>query len=72
MCIIMDSEPALRGGNGGSGSSGVDVYLGLQGEHLRDFEMVHRGFMEGLLEPGRSGSGSGGGGVGSSSDWEII
>lgn len=72
MCVIMDSGPALRGSNGASSSSGVDVYLGLQGEHLRDFEMVHRGFMEGLLEAG-SGSGSrGGGGVGGSSEWEII
>ncbi|KAK3813718.1 MAG: transferase family-domain-containing protein [Linnemannia elongata] len=71
MCVIMDSEPVMGGVNRGSGGSGVDVYLGLQGEHLRDFEMVHRGFMEGLLEPGGSGSGSGG--VGSSSgDWEIV
>ncbi|KAF9143011.1 hypothetical protein BGX30_001604 [Mortierella sp. GBA39] len=71
MCVIMDSEPVLRGVNRGVGGSGVDVYLGLQGEHLRDFEMVHRGFMEGLLEPGDSGNGNGG--VGSSSgDWEVI
>ncbi|KAF9930298.1 hypothetical protein FBU30_000644 [Linnemannia zychae] len=72
MCVIMDSEPAQRGGrrgsHGASSPSGVDVYLGLQGEHLRDFEMVHRGFMEGLLGPGGDG-----GGVGSSSgDWEVV
>ncbi|KAF9998546.1 hypothetical protein BGZ79_007758 [Entomortierella chlamydospora] len=69
MCIIMDSEPPSQGGASGVGHSnnfertrrarGVDVYLGLQGEHLQDFEKVHRGFMEGLLEPG------------SSNDWEI-
>ncbi|KAF9100126.1 hypothetical protein BGX29_003342 [Mortierella sp. GBA35] len=65
MCVIMDSEPSKGAGGGGMG---VDVYLGLQGEHLRDFEMVHRGFMEGLLKPG-----GGSGGVGSSSgDWEMI
>ncbi|KAF9356509.1 hypothetical protein BGX26_005163 [Mortierella sp. AD094] len=71
MCIIMDSEPPSRGGASGVGhsnnsestrkASGVDVYLGLQGEHLQDFEKVHRGFMEGLLEPG-----------GSSNDWEVV
>ncbi|KAF9152159.1 hypothetical protein BG015_005712 [Linnemannia schmuckeri] len=73
MCVIMDSGPALKGVNRGGGGSGVDVYLGLQGEHLRDFEMVHRGFMEGLLEPGGSGGGSRSGGIGSSSgDWEVI
>ncbi|KAF8943316.1 hypothetical protein BGZ47_005525 [Haplosporangium gracile] len=74
MCVIMDSGPALKGANRGGGGSGVDVYLGLQGEHLRDFEIVHRGFMEGLLEPGGGGGGgSRSGGVGSSSgDWEVI
>ncbi|KAG0281132.1 hypothetical protein BGZ95_006624 [Linnemannia exigua] len=71
MCVIMDSGPGFGGGSGGGGGGlGVDVYMGLQGEHLRDFETVHRGFMEGLLGPSGSGSGSG---VGSSSgDWEVI
>ncbi|KAF9989517.1 hypothetical protein BGZ75_006064 [Mortierella antarctica] len=57
MCVIMDSEPsraqaAAAGGSSSAGmlgDAGVDVYLGLQGEHLLDFEKVHRGFMEGLL-----------------------
>ncbi|KAI7821539.1 transferase family-domain-containing protein [Gamsiella multidivaricata] len=60
MCIIMDSAPSYSGASGvgsssgsaGVGEAGVDVYLGLQGEHLQDFEKVHRGFMESLLENG--------------------
>ncbi|KAF9574085.1 hypothetical protein EC968_007477 [Mortierella alpina] len=71
MCVIMDSEPsrAQAGAAGGSssagmlGDAGVDVYLGLQGEHLLDFEKVHRGFMEGLVGPQ-------GGGV--SGEWEVV
>ncbi|KAI8602322.1 transferase family-domain-containing protein [Dissophora ornata] len=71
MCVIMDSRPSQGSGASGVGSSsspagvgetGVDVYLGLQGEHLQDFEKVHRGFMEGLLEPGG----------GSSNEWEFV
>ncbi|KAI1311024.1 hypothetical protein EDD11_003566 [Mortierella claussenii] len=68
MCIIMDSAPLDEAGGvgtsrpGGSSEPGVDVYLGLQGEHLQDFEKIHRGFMEGLLEP--SGS--------HDSSWELV
>ncbi|KAF8984937.1 hypothetical protein BGZ46_006424 [Entomortierella lignicola] len=64
MCIIMDSEPpsASEVSNGRARKAGgVDVYLGLQGEHLQDFVKVHKGFMEGLLEPDDS-----------SDDWEVI
>ncbi|KAF9288666.1 hypothetical protein BGZ68_010789 [Mortierella alpina] len=71
MCVIMDSEPsraqaAAAGGSSSTGllgDAGVDVYLGLQGEHLLDFEKVHRGFMEGLVGPQ-------GGGV--SGEWEVV
>ncbi|KAG0252802.1 hypothetical protein BG011_006732 [Mortierella polycephala] len=77
MCIIMDSEPprAQNDRNAiGAGSSsdhgdegldeaGVDVYLGLQGEHLQDFVKVHQGFMHGLLEPSA--------GV-PASEWEVV
>ncbi|KAF9954337.1 hypothetical protein BGZ72_004683 [Mortierella alpina] len=71
MCVIMDSEPsraqaAAAGGSSSAGmlgDAGVDVYLGLQGEHLLDFEKVHRGFMEGLVGPQ-------GGGV--SGEWEVV
>ncbi|KAF8953300.1 hypothetical protein CPC16_007412 [Podila verticillata] len=62
MCIIMDgassSSPSRDSGVGTSasavtgGDGGVDVYLGIQGDHLQDFEKVHTEFMEGLLEPG--------------------
>ncbi|KAF9925533.1 hypothetical protein BGZ65_007686 [Modicella reniformis] len=78
MCIIMDSEPPTptrRGfGNGnkstdssggGGGPCGVDVYMGLRGEHLQDFFKVHRGFMGGLLEPSSAASSS-------SSGWEFV
>ncbi|KAG0237688.1 transferase family-domain-containing protein [Mortierella sp. GBAus27b] len=43
---------------------GVDVYMGLQGEVLRDFYKVHRGFMNGLLEYDVGGSSMG--------DWEFV
>ncbi|KAG0040148.1 Mitochondrial fission protein [Podila clonocystis] len=65
MCIIMDgasssSSSSPSRGDSGVGTSasamtedgGVDVYLGIQGDHLLDFEKVHTEFMEGLLEPG--------------------
>ncbi|KAG0046165.1 hypothetical protein BGZ83_008639 [Gryganskiella cystojenkinii] len=77
MCVIMDSAPASSPSSLSSSSNlgsteesgattGVDVYLGLEGEHLRDFESVHLGFMEGLMEPGEGGGGAG------SSEWEVL
>ncbi|KAF9913928.1 hypothetical protein BX616_009295 [Lobosporangium transversale] len=70
MCVIMGSEPSTAMGRDmGSSQSqaisetGVDVYLGLQDEHLQDFEKIHRGFMEGLLEPDGGSSGNG---------WEVV
>ncbi|KAG0324224.1 Mitochondrial fission protein [Dissophora globulifera] len=66
MCIIMDGGPSQHAGEandvGYSNRTGVDVYLGLQGEHLQDFEKVHRGFMQGLSEPGEDLAG----------DWECV
>ncbi|KAF9439340.1 hypothetical protein BGZ76_000001 [Entomortierella beljakovae] len=68
MCIIMDSEQIPRdsvgssnGPDGATKMCGVDVYLGLQGDHLQDFEKIHREFMEGLVDHRRQ-----------SNDWEII
>lgn len=62
MCIIMDGAPSSSPSRGDSGvgtsasamtgDGGVDVYLGIEGDHLQDFEKVHTEFMEGLLEPG--------------------
>jgi len=66
MCVIMDSAPLTPrpGSSDAEGeTTGVDVYLGLEGEHLHDFESVHLGFMEGLLEPGEAGG---------SNEWEIV
>ncbi|KAG0209196.1 hypothetical protein BGX28_010483 [Mortierella sp. GBA30] len=62
MCVIMESEPPGTGTGAGIEETGVDVYMGLQGEHLLDFEKVHRGFMEGLVGTGGS----------SSNGWEMI
>ncbi|KAG0332423.1 Mitochondrial fission protein [Podila horticola] len=71
MCIIMDGAPSSSSspsrGDSGVGTSasamagdgGVDVYLGIQGDHLQDFEKVHTEFMEGLLEP-------------SGEDWQVL
>ncbi|KAF9583127.1 hypothetical protein BGW38_010201 [Lunasporangiospora selenospora] len=44
------SSPPTPGKQGAPGNYGVDVYLGLEGEHLQDFAEVHRGFMEGLVD----------------------
>jgi hypothetical protein len=66
MCVIMDSTPLPPSGlddTEGAITTGVDVYLGLEGERLRDFESVHLSFMEGLLEPGEAGG---------SNEWEVL
>ncbi|KAF9165834.1 hypothetical protein DFQ26_009279 [Actinomortierella ambigua] len=83
MCVMMDSgpPPLFFGGGGvtkggtGAPPTGVDVYLGLQGEHLEDFEKVHDEFMASLVP---QGAGSRGEGLSSprsnpeGAEWEII
>ncbi|KAF9972826.1 hypothetical protein BGZ73_003993 [Actinomortierella ambigua] len=76
MCVLMDSgpPPLFFGGSVGAPPSGVDVYLGLQGEHLEDFEKVHDEFMTSLVPPGTGNRGrSSSSKLASEGDgWEIL
>ncbi|KAG0229055.1 hypothetical protein BGW42_001824 [Actinomortierella wolfii] len=84
MCVMMDSGPlplffgaggGISRGGAGAPPSGVDVYLGLQGEHLEDFEKVHEEFMATLVPPGKgqkSGEASSAGPSTEDAEWDIV